>query len=302
MGVGMLGFVSEVGGSTLRLSIAAGSLALLVSVLFIAFMLPPAVLAVRAGFAVVGAILGAALSWAFFGGAASDHATQRAALELRAAELNGRSLAPGSPLACLDAVPGALLDAACERVLFASPASVASATAYVAARLDLLSDIAAYVARGGADVDDILHPLRRSLEADRYGFVAHVLAKRDGCTSKNCAPMTLLRETGQIRANLGGDRLEQYVAQYQAAWSKAAEVAPADGKPVSAPAADAASQGPRKTVVNIDFPSAASIPPARLSNFRCRRQPSMGSRIIRSSSYSIRVAWVRSWNSPAAIS
>jgi hypothetical protein len=260
----MLGFVFEVGGSALRLSVAAGSLALLVAVLFVAFMLPPAVLAVRAGFAVVGAILGGALSWAFFGGAASDHATERAALELRAAELNGRSLAPGSPLACLDAVPGALLDAACERVLFASPASVASATAYVAARLDLLSDIAAYAARGGAGVDDILHPLRRSLEADRYGFVAHVLAKRDGCTSKNCRPMTLLRETAQVRANLGGGRLEQYVAQYQAVWTKAAEAAPADGKPAPAPAADAASERPRKTVVNIDFPSAASIPPVSI--------------------------------------
>jgi hypothetical protein len=55
---------------------------------------------------------------------------------------------------------------------------------YVAARLALLSDLLTYVGRGGAGVDDVLLSTRRSLEADRFGLLAHLLAIRDACTSR----------------------------------------------------------------------------------------------------------------------
>ena len=86
------------------------------------------------------------------------------------------SLAPGSPLACLNGLAGDDVEAACEKALFAAPATVASATSYVAARFALLADMVAYTKRGGGDINSALLPLRRSLEADRFGFVAHTLA------------------------------------------------------------------------------------------------------------------------------
>ncbi len=76
-----------------------------------------------------------------------------------------RALAPGSPLACLDGLAGENVEAACEKALFAAPATVAAATSYVAARLALLADMAAYTKRGGGDIDSALLPLRRSLES-----------------------------------------------------------------------------------------------------------------------------------------
>ena len=92
--------------------------------------------------AVGGAIFGALMIWAFSDGAGvSGAAAERRALELRAQQLNAQILMPGSPLACLESVAGEKVEAACEKALFASPASVASASAYVAAQLTLLANV-----------------------------------------------------------------------------------------------------------------------------------------------------------------
>jgi hypothetical protein len=62
-------------------------------------------------------------------------------------------------IAIFDSVAGENVDAACEKALFASAATVAAATSYAAARLELLSDMAAYVKHGGRDIDGALLPL-----------------------------------------------------------------------------------------------------------------------------------------------
>ena len=98
--------------------------------------------------------------------------------------LSARALAPGSPLACLDALAGESVEAACEKAMFASPAAVAAATSYVAARLALLSDMAPTPKTAAPISTGLLLPLRRALETDRFGFLAHVLAVRDGCTAR----------------------------------------------------------------------------------------------------------------------
>ena len=108
-------------------------------------------------------------------------------------------------------------------------------------------------------------PLRHSLETDAYGFVAHALAVRDGCTSQNCKALDVLRDPSRVRANLSRQTLDRYLDRYLTVWA----LQP-DGP---APVADAATQsqptyqpggpGPRKTV-NIDFPTAASIPPVSI--------------------------------------
>ena len=263
----MLGYVPEIGSLAFRLWVGAGSAALLFVFFVLAFVLPRTRTGsvVRAIFVVLGAALGAAMTWAFLDGAAmSDHGSERRALEMRAEELTERTLAPGSPLACLDALVGESVEAACERAIFASPAGVATATSYVAARLALLSELVAYVGRSGADIDDVLLPLRRSLEADRFGFLAHLLAARDGCTSQNCKALALLHDASRVRANLSVDALDNYVEHYQALWAKSADGPVADIPPGAAVQSNA--QGPHRGPVSIDFPTAASIPAVSIMN------------------------------------
>ncbi len=266
----MLGVDSETGTSALRLWIAAGSAALLIVCCVLAFLRPQSRIAaspvLRAGFVVfgvvLGAVLGVAMTWAFLDHAAmGDRSAERRALELRADELGARAFASGSPLACLDALAGESVEAACERALFVSPASVAAAMSYVAARLALLSGMVAYAERGGADIDEVLLSLRRSLEADRFGFLAHMLAIRDGCTSQNCKALALLHDASRVRANLSGETLDRYLEHYLVLWAKAPDGTLAEGAQAQAAAT---APGPRK--VNIDFPTAASIPPVSIMN------------------------------------
>jgi hypothetical protein len=264
----MLGVDSEFGASLLRLWIAAGSAALLVVLSAVAFFQPQRLAvnsALRPAFVIAGAIFGALMTWAFSDGAgAGGAAAERRALELRAQQLNAQVLMPGSPLACLESVAGEKVEAACEKALFASPASVASASAYVAAQLTLLANMRTFAHQDSADLEPVLIPLRRSLETDRFGFVAHVLATRDGCSAQKCKVLALFRDPNRVRANLSAGQLERYLEYYTAAWT-ASDVPVADAAH-AAPAATGSAAGQPKKIVNIDFPSAASIPAVSIMN------------------------------------
>jgi hypothetical protein len=263
----MLGVVPEIATSILRLWVAAGSAALLVIVCALAFGWTRTKSVARTSIIALGAILGGTMAWAFLDAATTrDHNAERLALETRAAELNARALAPGSALACLDALAGETVEVACEKALFANPAAVASATSYAAARLTLLADMAAYNQRGGADIDGALLPLRHSLEADRFGFVARALAARDGCSSQSCNAFSLLRDPSRVRANLSGGTLDRYLEHYTTVWSQSSDSPVADSTG-SQPAASNAGGGPGPhKLVNIDFPTSASIPPISIMN------------------------------------
>jgi hypothetical protein len=258
----MPGVVPEIGSSALRLWVAAGSAALLVALCAMAYGWAQTKNLARLGIVALGAVLGGTMAWAFLNGATTrDQDAERRALQTRAAELNMQALAPGSALACLDGLAGENVEVACEKALFASPASVASATSYAASRLALLADMAAYTTQGGADIDSLMVSLRRALETDRYGFVAHALAARDGCTSQNCKALALLRDASKVRANLSGGTLDRYLERYVTVWNQ----------PPESPVADASKPGeganaPPHHMVNIDFPTAASIPPVSIMN------------------------------------
>lgn len=260
----MLGVDPEIGTSALRLWVAAGSAAFLIVAAVLALFRSPLSASggrlSRVGMVVVCAALGAAITWAVLDhGDLGNRGAERRVLELRAQELTAQTLAPGSPLACLDAVAGESVEAACEKAVFASPAGVAAASSYVAARLSLLASMTAYARRGGADIDDVLRPLRRSLEADRFGFVAHILALRAGCTSQNCTALAVLQDASRVRTNLTDSTFDRNLERYQAAWAATPDATPAD---VSA---QAQPNAPHK-LVNIDFPSAASIPAVSIMN------------------------------------
>ena len=244
--------------------IAAGSAALLVMIVCaLAFRRARKgffAAATRFFLVLVGAALAGSLTYALF-----DSAAQRdraAWLETRAGQLTAQSLTPGSPLACLDPSAGDTVQGACEAALFASPASVAAAISYVTAQFALLSDMTAYTKRGGPEVGGDLAPLRRALEADPYGFTADVLVRRDGCTAEKCPAFALLSDPNHVRTNMIAQTLQHYVDHYKEVWARSADVtgAVAAADPAIGP------DGKRKVMVNIDFPSAASIPPISIMN------------------------------------
>lgn len=257
----MFGVDPDIGSSALRLWVAAGSAALLVFICALAFDWTRTRTVARVGVVVLGAVLGATLAWTFLDAASvRDRDAERRALETRMAELTAQSLAPGSPLACLNGLAGDDVEAACEKALFASPATVAGATSYIAGRLSLLADIVGYTKRGGGHINNLLLPLRHSLEADRFGFVAHTLVIADRCTSDHCAALALLDNSAQVRANLSGQTLDRYLDRYLTAWAQAPATPVADATPTGP------TEQPSHKMVNIDFPSAASIPPVSIMN------------------------------------
>jgi hypothetical protein len=199
--------------------------------------------------------------------AQNERATERRALAQRYAELSAQALAPGSTLACLDGAAGEAVENACERTVFAGPQSTASAAAYMAAQLMLLSDGLAFARKSEPDFAATLAGLRRSIELDRFGFAAHVLAVRDGCTAERCAAFGLLKDPNVVKANLKAQVFDQYVSRYAAEWTKSTPVA--EKQPPAVPVASVPEPlAPAKAPVpsRYEFPSAASIPPVSIMN------------------------------------
>jgi len=200
-----------------------------------------------------------------------ERSAERRALDQRAADLTGRALTSGSPLACLDAVAGDAVETACERAVFASPESTAAAVSYVSARLALLADGADFARRSNRNYEGALTTLRLALETDRFGIVAHVFSVRDSCTPLLCDSYALLHDAGRVQANLRERVFSRYVERYAADWAARAQkpgppVAEGAGNIVtgSTPAAPAPVATPLSA--RYDFPSAASIPPVSIMN------------------------------------
>ena len=197
-------------------ALIAGSFA--VAVLF-AFTKPSDVVrtALRAGLAFVATVL---VTWiALDRSAAFDRLAERRALDSRAADLTARAIAPGSPLACLDAISGDVVESACERALFTSPEATAAAVSYISARLDLLAQGVAFAATRDPEYGAAISALRQGLENDRFGFVAQVLSLRDSCTAAQCDTFALFSDTSRVRANLKDRAFDSYVTRYAANWS-----------------------------------------------------------------------------------
>jgi hypothetical protein len=178
---------------------------------------------------------------------------ERKVLDARALDLSARTLAPGSALACLDAVAGETVETECEKRVFGGPEATASAVAYVSLRLALLADGLDYARRFDAGYEASLAPWRRAAELDRYGLVAYVLATRDGCTPELCGAFALLRDSTAVKNNLRERTYDKLVAIYAEAWKQRQES--------PGPLQSSLPRGPAPVAKNIDFPSASSIPP-----------------------------------------
>jgi hypothetical protein len=203
-----------------------------------------------------------------------ERSADRRALEARSGELTARAIMSGSALACLDAGAGEVVERSCEKILFAAPETVAAGISYVAARLALLSDSLDYAERVDKSYTLQLEGIRRALEADRFGLVAHVLRNRDGCTVELCPAFALFRDKSKVVANLIGDPLEGLVAHYAANWEErtftvtatAAPVSPATAQTLASPAIvqTPAPNPPARVSSRWDFPSSKTIPPVSI--------------------------------------
>ncbi len=192
-----------------------------------------------------------------------DEAQERRAFEVRMSELSARATAPGSTLGCLEPMIADTIDEACEKVLFNTPESIAAATAYENARLSLLARVLEFQGRNPGSLDDLVAGLRRGLERDRYGIVAHIFAARDGCNADRCEGFELLSDPARVVANMRSFAFETRLAKVSATASVRASDAQATAStPHSLAAAPASPASPSAA----NFPTANSIPPVSIMN------------------------------------
>src|SRR6266852_2888651 len=189
-----------------------------------------------------------------------EHAAELRLLDERSAALSVRAVAPGSALSCLDELAGETVEAACEKAVFASPEAVSAAVAYVTAKLALLVDRNEYARRVDPTFASQLAPLVTALETDRFGIVAHVLAKRHGCTAGKCDALTWFSDHSHVLANLRDHTFDEQVAKFAAIWNSPSRAA------IDAAAAEPPHPGPAALTVSprYDFPSSQSIPPVNI--------------------------------------
>jgi hypothetical protein len=163
-------------------------------------------------------------------------------------------------LACLDELAGDVVETACERAVFASAETTAAAVSYTAAQI---SRLASYgnVAAANNVMTPPLRALRRAVERDRFGMVAHVLATRDECTLSKCAFFASLTNTAQIANNMNERVYDGLVAKHAPVWGQPVPALPPVAGVVALPGEP---ERPTGKPVSGDFPSSASIPPVSI--------------------------------------
>jgi hypothetical protein len=158
-------------------------------------------------------------------------------------------------LSCIDDLAGENVETACEKVLFGSADSTAAAVSYAAGRISRLV-AAGDVAAANKSMTPDLDALRRSVERDRFGLMAYVLAARDRCKPSDCAAYASLTDHNQIAANMEERTYDGLVMRYSPAWN-----AP---PPAAATIAALPQSVPTGKPTTADFPSSASIPPINI--------------------------------------
>src|ERR1700752_421954 len=207
----------------------------------------------RAAVIVIAVVLG----WSYIRGTAErDKADERRALAHLSIELVSRATAPGSAIACLEATNTETVEGACERAVFATPETVAAATAYISARLTLLADAHEFTARRDQGYESSIAGMRRTIAADRYGLASQVLATRDGCTADACDAFGLVYDDKKLRANLKDRLFDITVARYAVNW-------PTRTRPLASTGASGPVTPPAP---NSPFPSASSFPPGIMNS------------------------------------
>jgi hypothetical protein len=179
-------------------------------------------------------------------------ASRSAPNEGRTAPMPPPSLAA---LSCIDDLAGDVVQQACERALFGSAESTAAAVNYMAAmitRLTALGD----AANAQRVITAETQALRRAIERDRYGLVAHVLLVRERCSPMECPAYRSLTDNHQIITNMDEHLYDGLVARYAPLWN----MPPMTTASTGAPMAGLPPSSPTGRPTNAEFPSAANTP------------------------------------------
>lgn len=166
-------------------------------------------------------------------------------------------------LSCIDGLAGELVESACEKALFGTPDAAAAAVSYVASEISRLRSFGDAAAATSV-MSPELETLRRAIERDRYGLVAHVLVARDHCQPSDCSAYQSLTDHSRIAANMTEQIYEKLVMRYAPSWGAAASAAAAQAVETDTPPAPALASEPTGNPATIDFPSAESIPPINI--------------------------------------
>jgi len=159
-------------------------------------------------------------------------------------------------LACVDDLAGEVVLTACEKAVFGSPEATAAALSYAARQITRLTGLGDVAAANGNMTPEI-EALRRAVERDRYGLMAHVLAVRDHCTPLNCTAFKSLTDWNRISSNIEERTYDGLVARYSVVWNTPTAVA-------VPPVATLIPGVPTGKPTNAEFPSAASTPPVSI--------------------------------------
>ena len=159
-------------------------------------------------------------------------------------------------LSCIDDLAGEAVLSACEKTLFGSAESTASAVAYAASQITRLTGFGDAV---GKNPSFELLALRRAVERDRYGLMAYVLMARDRCTASSCAAFRSLSDNHQIVANMDERVYENLITRYSPSWNAPPVAAASTGLVAALPGSM-----PTGKPTTADFPSAASTPPVNI--------------------------------------
>ncbi len=159
-------------------------------------------------------------------------------------------------LSCIDDLAGEAVLSACEKTLFGSAESTASAVAYAASQITRLTGFGDAV---GKNPSFELLALRRAVERDRYGLMAYVLMARDHCTPSSCAAFRALSDNHQIVANMDERVYENLITRYSPSWNAPPVAAASTGLVAALPGSM-----PTGKPTTADFPSAASTPPVNI--------------------------------------
>jgi len=159
-------------------------------------------------------------------------------------------------LACIDDLAGEAVLTACERAVFGSPESTAAALSYAARQITRLTGFGDVVAANKTMTPE-LEALRRSVEHDRYGLIAQVLAVRNHCTPSDCTAFKSLTDRSRVSSNIEEHAYDVLVAHYSVVWNSPAAIA-------VPPIAALVPGAPTGKPTNADFPSAASTPPVSI--------------------------------------
>ena len=194
---------------------------------------------------------------------AQDRAEHRRMIEARLTALTTQALLPNSILACVENDAGDAVAESCEKALYGSPEQVAAALSYVGNRIDILREIAAVAEPGDDDYARVRASLARSIEKDRFGLAAQVLQARDNCSPDSCYVFALVQRRDQLVANMSERVYDAKIVRYASGWGE---------KQPSGPTLASQSQSvPTGKPVDIDFPSAASIPPISIMSHEAGR-------------------------------